>query len=87
MPDKERLVKLLVEYGITDKYIDDLCDEIEECFAPELEKARDNEEKARLWDRVLSAYALDEQIGCSYSDTIKEIHSIVLEDALEKEPR
>jgi hypothetical protein len=49
MPDKERLVKLLADYGISDRFIDDLTDEIEECFAPELEKAR-------LWDEKCCPY-------------------------------
>lgn len=57
MPDKERLVKLLVEYGITYKYIDDLCDEIEECFAPELEKTR-------LWN-ILESIAKCSSAGIS----------------------
>jgi hypothetical protein len=51
MPDKEQLTKLLSDYGISDRYIDDLCDEIEECFAPVLADV----EKWRIMEKVVMA--------------------------------
>ena len=40
MPDRERIIELLDSYGVGGSYAYDLCDEIDECYAPELEKAR-----------------------------------------------
>jgi hypothetical protein len=39
MPDKDRLTSLLSEYGVQERYISDLCDEIDECYVDELEAA------------------------------------------------
>jgi hypothetical protein len=41
MPDRERIIELLDSYVVGGSYAYDLRDEIEECFAPELEKAAD----------------------------------------------
>lgn len=40
MPDKDRIIELLDSYGVGGSYAYDLCDEIDECYAFELEKAR-----------------------------------------------
>jgi len=89
MPDKERLIKLLSDYGISDRYINDLCDEIDECFAPELDAAR-------LWNRVKEIAARDELEGypcyscpvtdrCDSGVTLCGMANEIV-DALSKEP-
>lgn len=40
MPDKDQLFNLLSGYGVQERYLSDLCDEIEEYYFLELEKAR-----------------------------------------------
>lgn len=51
MPDKDRLTSLLSEYGVQERYISDLCDEIDECYVDELEAA----EKWRIMEKVIMA--------------------------------
>ena len=47
MPDKERAISLFSDYGVPDMFLNDLYDEIEECFALELDKAE-------KWDEAMS---------------------------------
>ena len=84
MPDKERLEALLFEYGVGERYLKDLIDEIDECYYPELEKAR-------KWDEIVEImppshlYALAEWIDLKYpNDSDPEVQTDLrrLADAL-----
>lgn len=76
MPDKERLIKLLSDYGISDRYIDDLCDEIDECYFDELADAE-------KWRKVMEVYHKDDERFVQFANTISKIREL---DALtEKE--
>ena len=60
MPDKERAISLFSDYGVPDMFLNDLYDEIEECFALELDKAE-------KWDKVIGfAYNNSDCTGCKY---------------------
>jgi hypothetical protein len=61
MPDKERLIELLNDYGVGGDYAYNLCDEIEECYMEEIEKAE-------MWDRVVEIAACSSS-GMSGCDT------------------
>ena len=78
MPDRERIIELLDSYGVGGSYAYDLCDEIDECYAPELADAD-------KWKKVSSLVEGD----CNSCKSLRyceknDIHPCeILKDALE----
>lgn len=83
MPDKEQIIKLLNEYGVSDRYVDNLYDEIVECFVPELEKAEKMKEALKVVKVWFHFFARD--VGTNREEAMVKAAAPViqqLEDAL-----